>query len=237
MRAPTHEPPAAVGVHAGLAYTLWLPRGEPVGGVVTIHGASSCKENHHDFARACRSAGFAALAFDLRGHGESGGELGAGVLDDMAAMADLLGVRPLALRGSSMGGYFALVSAAPLRADAVVAICPAGAEHLLRGLRSDELEFAVDRSALERFLTEHDAGQAVARLEAPLLLLHAEGDERIPVEHSRALKARATRSRDARLIALPGGHHRSVQHDSELQGVALRFLARAFRGAPPAKRG
>src|SRR5882762_4218896 len=90
MRLPTPAPPADVGVHAGLAYTLWLPDREPVGAAVTLHGASSCKENHHDFARACRQAGLAALAFDQRGHGDSEDGLDGRVADDVATMAELL---------------------------------------------------------------------------------------------------------------------------------------------------
>ncbi|MEA2392056.1 MAG: uncharacterized protein QOK31_2165 [Solirubrobacteraceae bacterium] len=228
MQRPSFEPPADIGVHDGLSYSLWLPRDRPAGGVLIIHGAGSSKESHHDFARACRSAGLAALAFDLRGHGESEGALGDGVLDDLAAMAARLGTRPLALRGSSMGGYLALVGAAHVGAAAVVAICPAGAEHLLRGLHDDDLGFAADRPGLERFLGAHDAGAAAEALDVPLLLMHAEGDERIPVEHSRTLGARA---RDVKLVVLPGGHHRSIQHDFELQGLALRFISRAFRRA------
>jgi pimeloyl-ACP methyl ester carboxylesterase len=218
-----------MGLHGGLSYSLWRPSAEPAGGVLILPGAGSVKESHHDFARACRAAGFAALVFDQRGHGESEGELGAGVLEDIAAMVELLDVRPLALRGSSMGGYFALMAAERVHADAVVAICPAGAGHLLTGLRADALNFRADRFELERFLSTHDAGAAVEKLEAPLLLLHADGDETIPIEHSRELRRRAVRSDRAKLVELPGGHHRSVQHDPELQGYALRFLARAFR--------
>jgi hypothetical protein len=33
---------------------------------------------------------------------------------------------------------------------------------------------------------------------------------------------------DSRLIVVPAGHHRSIQHDSELQAVSLRFLQRAL---------
>jgi len=29
---------------------------------------------------------------------------------------------------------------------------------------------------------------------------------------------------------VPGGHHRSVQHDPDLQAVSLRFIERAFSG-------
>jgi hypothetical protein len=31
---------------------------------------------------------------------------------------------------------------------------------------------------------------------------------------------------------VPGGHHRSLQHDVEMQNEALRFVERALRGAP-----
>jgi len=30
-------------------------------------------------------------------------------------------------------------------------------------------------------------------------------------------------------VEVPGGHHRSVQHDPELQATAVRFLVRAAR--------
>src|SRR3954471_13556274 len=135
-------PPEELGHENGLAYALFLPEGAPRGAVLILHGASSAKESHYDFARACRAQGFAALAFDARGHGESDGALGATVLDDLAAMAALLPAEaPLALRGSSMGGYLAIVGAERLAARAVVAICPASAAQLRRGLESESFEF------------------------------------------------------------------------------------------------
>jgi hypothetical protein len=33
------------------------------------------------------------------------------------------------------------------------------------------------------------------------------------------------------LITVPGGHHRSVQHDAELQGAALRWIERALESS------
>jgi alpha-beta hydrolase superfamily lysophospholipase len=215
------EPPAELGRHAGLSYALFLPDGEPRASVLILHGASSAKESHYDFARNCRAHGFAALAFDARGHGESEGDLGAGVLDDLAAIASRLPEAPLALRGSSMGGYLAIVGAERVGARAVVAICPASAEMLRRGLANESFEFRADAQGLDAFLAEHDEMLAAEQLDAALLLLHAEGDERVPVEHSRELERAAP---NARLIAVRGGHHRSVQHDAELQGEALRWL-------------
>ncbi len=238
MRTINPVLPTEAGIHEGLSFSLWMPEdtGCAAGGVVVLHGAGSCKENHHDFARACLAGGLAAIAFDQRGHGETGGRMGAQMLDDVAGMAALLRARsgradlPVALRGSSMGGYLAIVSAARVGAGAVVAICPASAEGLRRGLVSGELRFAADEDALERFLGTHDLDSAVEALDPPLLLLHAEGDERVPVEHSRQL-AQRVRHPSSRLIAVPGGHHRSVQHDPELRAVSLRWIERSLRSA------
>jgi alpha-beta hydrolase superfamily lysophospholipase len=227
---PVPDPPARLGEHEGLAYALFLPDGQPRGGVVILHGAGSCKESHYDFARAARASGFAAVAFDQRGHGESRGALGAGAVEDVGAVAGLLPPGPLALRGSSMGGYVALLAAGRLEAAAVVAICPPSAEQLLRGLRAGRLDFEADAPALQAFLLEHDLLAAVERLATPMLLMHAEGDEQVPVEHSVALHRAGGMARK-RLIALPGGHHRSIQHDPEMQGESLRFIDKAFAGA------
>ena len=225
---PAPDPPAQEGERDGLAYALFLPKHEPRGGIVILHGAGSCKESHFDFARAARAAGLAAVAFDMRGHGESAGELNARMLEDVATISELV-PRPLALRGSSMGGYVALLAAGRLDADAVVAICPAGADLLLRGLRSGRFEFRADRSSLEAFLVEHDLRTAVEDLRTPMMLLHAEGDEQVPMQDSADLH-NAGRMERKRLLVMPGGHHRSIQHDPELQGESLRFVEKAFRG-------
>jgi pimeloyl-ACP methyl ester carboxylesterase len=225
---PTPAGPAERGVHDGLAYTLWLPKKPPWGGMVVIHGAQSQKENHHDMARAARDAGLAAVAFDLRGHGETGGRLDGRVIDDVATMAALL-PRPVALRGSSLGGWLAIAAAERAGAAAIVAICPASSAGLAEGLRSGRLPVPVDLQSAEALLAEHDPELIVERSTVPLMLLHARGDEQVPFEHSVELHRRSVAD-PKRLILVPGGHHRSVQHDAELQGESLRFVRRAFGG-------
>jgi pimeloyl-ACP methyl ester carboxylesterase len=221
--------PDELGTVDGLAYALYVPEGACLGGVVVCHGAGSAKENHLDFARACRAHGLAAIAFDQRGHGASGGRMDGRAVQDVAAVAGRLPAGPLALRGSSMGGWLALAAAPLVDPAAVVAICPASGEGLRRGLRAGTLSFPVDLPAVEALLDATDATAAATALGERLLLLHAEGDEVVPVQRSQALHAAAPGSR---LIAVPGGHHRSVQHDPELQAVSLRFLARRLRQAP-----
>jgi alpha-beta hydrolase superfamily lysophospholipase len=243
--------PAQSGRHDGLAYSLWLPTGErpgsrvkgpvprPRGGVVVLHGARSCKESHYDYARVLMAAGLAALTFDQRGHGESDGPMDGRALEDVRSMTGLLrdacpAGLPIALRGSSMGGYLAILAAPVVGARAVIAICPASAEGLRRGLADGALRFDADVRQLDSFLGRHDLYEAVGSLAIPLLLLHAEGDEQVPVEHSRELAER-TSVPGSRLIAVPGGHHRSVQHDPELRAVSLRWIGGLLGAqAPPA---
>jgi uncharacterized protein len=240
-RTITPITPAESGSSAGLAYTLWSPVEVPVrGGIVVLHGAGSSKESHYDYARAALPLGFATLTFDQRGHGESEGPMDGRAIDDVVAMVRFLCESigrslPIALRGSSMGGYLAMVSAARAGAAAVVAICPASAAGLRRGLAAGAFSFSADAASLDALLAENDVHAAAAELQMPVLLLHAEGDEQVPVEHSRELASELAHP-DSRLIAVPGGHHRSVQHDHELQAVSLKFIARAFEPGDGASR-
>jgi alpha-beta hydrolase superfamily lysophospholipase len=236
MRHPTPTAPE-LGTHDGLAYALFLPEEAPDVGVVILHGAGSAKESHFDFARGCRADGMAALAYDARGHGRSGGAFGPTAFDDALSMAALLRTFAprVALRGSSMGGFQAIHAAAEAREQAagpapcaVVAICPAPEDGLLRFLRSgQELHFSCDREASEPWLASLDTHQAAASLgpQTALLLMHARGDEQVPYTVSESLYEAATEPK--RLLLMPGGHHRSIQHDEELQAVSRKFIREA----------
>ncbi len=72
----------------------------------------------------------------------------------------------------------------------------------------------------------HDAAASLGPRTA-LMLLHAQGDEQVPYTVSEELYKVAARPK--RLLILPGGHHRSLQHDLEIQGESLKFIERAAR--------
>jgi pimeloyl-ACP methyl ester carboxylesterase len=136
------------------------------------------------------------------------------------------------VRGSSLGGFLA-ISAAAAGPDVagVIAICPAGEDDLARGLRQGRFEMRVgDPLALEAWLAAQDVGEAVERIAGrPLIIMHAEGDTRIPSEHSEKLSERAGEPR--KLVIVAGGAHTSVQHDPELQATALRWIERELDAA------
>jgi alpha-beta hydrolase superfamily lysophospholipase len=232
MKHPLPHRPE-IGVEDGLAYALFLPDEQPSAGVVILHGAGSAKESHFDFARVARERGLAALAYDARGHGRSEGALGPGAIDDALRMCGLLREHAprVGLRGSSLGGFCAIMAAAASGGSvgAVAAICPASERMLLRGLRSGRIDgFRADEPALDEWLARASVRDAAAAL-APrtaLLLMHARGDEQVPYSHSEELYAAAGEPK--RLLLVPGGHHRSLQHDLELQNESLRFIERAL---------
>src|SRR5918998_6380953 len=131
---PVPEPPE-LGTRDGLSYALFLPDEPPTAGVLVLHGASSAKESHFEFARAARAQGLAALAYDARGHGRSSGEFGPTAFGDVLVMCDLMREHApaVAIRGSSLGGWQAIHAAAlDPSVAAVVGVCPAPEEQLLR---------------------------------------------------------------------------------------------------------
>jgi uncharacterized protein len=236
MRLPTPKSADRRGVHEGRPYELWFPEAEPPWpGMVIIHGADSSKETHAGFARACAARGWAAVTYDQRGNGASEEPLSPAAVDDVGRMARFLGAldevdaTTICARGSSMGGFMAIHSAAISDSiRAVIALCPASEQHLLDGVRRERFEMRIDRDAFEPWLGEHDLRDAVELMgEKPLLLMHARGDERIPYTWTEELREHAAEPCEA--IVVPGGHHRSLQHDAELQEVGLRWIEKSLR--------
>ena len=195
------------------------PPGSP--GVLIVPGLGSRKENHADFGEAVAASGMGALALDLRGHGETGGELDGGVLDDLTAGLDMLaaaGHAPLGLRGSSMGAMLALHAAArDPRVRAVVAICPARPGPLADRIGADWPRGLPLAPAVAR-----DDGVARG-------YWHATGDQSVPWGATLALAGVTPQPMRLR-IALGGGHN-TLQHDPAVIAETVAFLA-GHLGAP-----
>jgi fermentation-respiration switch protein FrsA (DUF1100 family) len=228
---------------------LYLPLGQPpYPAVIVCHGLTSCKENHAEFARFLQEHGFAALTFDFRGHGESQGCLDAEVLHDISTAIAYLRGRPevdadrLAIRGSSMGGHYAIHAGAFYPAlKAVVAICPSSEADLERGIFNadfwhsiSDVEEASLRLALPDYLSylrQHDIFAAVSEISpGALFLIHCQDDEIIPYQNSLRLYKLAAQPK--KLLLLEGGEHRTAQHDPALHEVTVNWLREQLRYRP-----
>ncbi len=111
--APTSTP--TIG---GLYAEQFLPTGTPKGAVVITHGYAEHCGRYRELAHVIVDAGWAALSYDVRGHGQSPGTRGfidrfGGYLDDLAAMqaaarALIPEGAPLVLLGHSHGSLITL---------------------------------------------------------------------------------------------------------------------------------
>lgn len=237
--------PATLWIDGGgcrLAAHLYLPGRLPAPGVVICHGFGSRKENHADLATLLAAQGYAVLVPDLRGHGQSGGTLDGGELDDLLRALDTLAQRPavqpgpLGLRGSSMGGRLVLEAAArDPRVRAVVAVCAANPARFRQRLADAAWVGAaraagvrLDPDALRAGVVGAKLCQTMAQLAGrALLFVHAEGDEAVPVTVSRGLYERAGEPK--RLLILPDGHHGSAQHDATAHAATLAWFDEHLR--------
>src|SRR5919199_2405933 len=95
----------------------WQPQGEPLAVVCLVHGQGEHSGRYAGLAAALVEAGYAVLAFDLRGHGRSEGQRGHtpsydAWLGDIARLLEEAGNRfprrPRFLYGHSMGGNLVL---------------------------------------------------------------------------------------------------------------------------------
>ncbi|HEX2690194.1 MAG TPA: alpha/beta hydrolase [Kofleriaceae bacterium] len=116
--APGPIDPTSTQTISGLYTETFLPAGTPSGVVVITHGYAEHCGRYHEVAHVIVNAGWAALSYDVRGHGKSPGERGyiprfSIYLGDFAAMQaaarQLVGATaPMILLGHSHGSLITL---------------------------------------------------------------------------------------------------------------------------------
>jgi alpha-beta hydrolase superfamily lysophospholipase len=113
------EPTRTTTIPGGLYAEIFLPPGTPKGVVLITHGYAEHCGRYREVAHVIVKAGWAALTYDVRGHGHSPGARGfvehfGMYLDDLRAAAEaakaLAPSAPLVLLGHSHGGLITLRS-------------------------------------------------------------------------------------------------------------------------------
>jgi pimeloyl-ACP methyl ester carboxylesterase len=190
--APKSESVRFPSRDATLAGDIHLPAGEPIGGLVLVHG-SGREPRMTDLARIFASDGFAVLTYDKRGVGESGGDfeqtyniswdnLHLLAADADAAVATLaahpaLDGKPIGLFGISQAGWIIPIAAAGDRRVRFIALWSGPVCRV-----SDELEASI--ASAERAQAEAQsaaaAGQELPPIEAIrgyMLQIRADGTD------------------------------------------------------------
>ena len=182
-----------------------------------LHGISDTRASGVGVLERFSRRGFEGVAYDSRGHGESGGTrttYGYFEKRDLQRVMDVLPDGPVVLIGSSLGAAVALQAAAiDRRISAVVAaecFCD------LRTVVADRAPFFFSASAVARSIAlaerkGHYSADAVSpvasagAIRIPVLLIHGEADEDTPPEHSRRIYRALGGPK--RLIEVPGAGH------------------------------
>ena len=120
---PTRAWPGAGGVT--LAGDEWGPADGPL--VILQHGGGQTRHAWKNVGETLGSAGYRAIAFDARGHGDSDwapdGAYGQdAMIEDLASLVRALGNPRAALVGASMGGGTSLVAVGEDRVDATALV-------------------------------------------------------------------------------------------------------------------
>ena len=216
--------------------------------VIFIHGFSSTKDKPHNIAscEAMREAGFATLRVDMYGHGESGGTFRnhtlfrwvSGILAAMDYAKSLDWVTGLYLSGHSQGGLTAAMAAgmAPdivrgliLRAPAfMIPRCAREGNMLGRSLDPhhvpDEIPLygglVLSGNYVRMAQTVH-VEDAIDRFPGPVLILHGDEDDMVPLQDS---VDAAKRYRDARLEVIRGETHHFDRHPEIMKDLIRSWL-------------
>ena len=208
--------------------------------VLFLHGFPG-SEKSLDVQRELMKRGIASVAPSFLGAWGSGGTYRFTTLVPQARAAlraaarlDFVNPRRMAVYGFSMGGFAALNLAALEPAlKAVVAVAPAGGPEIVGpGTRAflSRLARALNAPPPRRLLadfrravTRFDPAAAVAEMRAPLLLVHGDADDTIPVAVSRRLASLA--KGPVRLVIERGAEHDFLDRREKLAGLATRWLA------------
>ena len=234
----------------GIALAADLETPEGAGGpcplVILLHGFSSARNRIHTLqtAAAMREEGFATLRFDLYGHGESGGEFGRHTLykwisNTMAVIDHVrgMGYTDLYLSGHSQGGLVAALVAGmePDRIRGLVLRAPAfmiprGArEGSLLGFRFDP-DHVPDSVPVIKGLTLDGnyirvaqavrAEETAARFKGPVLIIHGDEDDVVPLADSQRMAALYA---NCELAVMRGETHHYDRNPEEMLNLIRAF--------------
>lgn len=214
--------------------------------LVYCHGFASSK-NVHPIKQMVET--FAAdvdvIAFDFRGHGESGGAttFGEKELLDVDAVLDYatgFGYQRIVIMGSSMGGAISIRYAADSpRVDAVITMgafahkrfskMAMAALGLLKWSFSRDVVKRASPTRIARAVVPYDPRDYVGKIAPrPLLLLHGESDPLIPLAHAQQLFANAGEPKT--LYVIPRGGHDLQNLNRKTLRYVLNWVDKTQRG-------
>lgn len=232
----THTSPSSG--HAIRLHALWAANDDPRAPVMLfLHGARRDVGRNTYRVEQMRELGFSVLAIDYRGFGNSTDELPSetGVVEDAAAAWRWLGdhheTQARYVYGHSLGGAVAVQLASHL-AEGPAADEPKGVivEGTFTSINDMFHTFKWGWLPISMLITERfDSLAEVARIKAPLLVVHGSADSLVPSRFGQSLFNKATARK--RFLLIEGGTHSSTSWRGAAQ---YRQALHEFFGLPMA---
>lgn len=237
-----------------LATRIWSVSDEARAVVVLAHGLTANKDEPRlvSLASKLQHLGFEVVAYDSRGHGQSGGQCTLGALErhDVAAVVKWARTRNrrVVLVGASMGAVGVLAYAATAKdLSGVVAVSSPGEWRLPLRLRSmitaslartrTGREFARRRMnvRIAPWTSPESPRSLVDRISVPLAVVHGRRDAIIPPGAGLARVIRVAPGRSVALVQSMGHAFDPVGHKQICDAVAWALLQDgALRAIEPA---
>jgi len=204
--------------------------------LVYLHGIGDNREGGLGFAHRFLPQGYDVLAYDSRGHGESGGEYvtyGFHEKRDLLQALDAVHADRAVLFGCSLGGSVAL-QAAPIdgRIVGVIAQSPFAD---LRSIVQDRKPWVFSEAKADAAIAiaahrgdflagEVSAVEAAAHIRVPVLLIHGARDGDTRPEHSRRILAALAGPKQ--LLLVPGAGHNDTLAGADTWRAIETWLGR-----------
>lgn len=214
---------------------------DPSAAVLVMHGWGSSSQEMVRVAPPLADAGYAVLLVDARCHGASDEDDFASMprfAEDIECALEWLATERgipcerVVLLGHSVGAGAALLVASRTGVGGVVALASMAhpeqlMTHLLTRARLPRLLIRYLLWRIEGLIglrfDEFAPLRTIARVDAPVLLLHGDRDETVPLSDARALQASAA-GRDVRLVVVKGADHRSDEAFLSLAPDIVTFV-------------
>ncbi len=237
-----------IRLNAKLDMPLDYREGQKCPLVVVIHGFTGHIEEAHIVAvsKGINAVGFATLRADMYGHGQSDGTFrkhtlfkwmtNALTVIDYARSLDF--VTDIYLCGHSQGGLLVMLAAA-MKHDVIKGLIPLSPACMIPEIaRSGELlGLSFDPNHIPEVLYSWDGREldgnyarvaqtirvedAIERYRGPVLVVHGDADESVPVEYGiRAAEAYA----NGRLVLIPGDDHCYNRHLDQVVDAVKAWL-------------